>query len=116
MSERSRPIVAIDGPAGAGKSTIARRLAEELGFLLVDTGAMYRALALAAKRRKIALDDAAEVSALAKALAAQGAIALERDNEGNVRVLLEGEDVSNAVRTPELRRGASIISVHPVVR
>lgn len=117
MSEgRVRPIVAIDGPAGAGKSTIARRLAEALGYLLVDTGAMYRAVALAAQRRDIAWDDAPRVGALASQLSADGAIVLALGEDGDVRVMLSGEDVTSEVRTPELGRGASVVSVHPAVR
>src|SRR5271169_4941325 len=65
---RSRPIVAIDGPAGAGKSTVAKRLADELGFVLVDTGALYRAVALGAKRAGLDWSDEAPVAELARAL------------------------------------------------
>lgn len=113
---RALPIVAIDGPAGAGKSTIARKLAEALGYLLVDTGAMYRAVALAAQRRSIAWEDGPAVGALARELADGGHIVLARGDDGDVRVVLEEEDVTREVRTPELGRGASIVSVHPAVR
>lgn len=112
----ARVRVAIDGPAGAGKSTVARRVAERLGFVLVDTGAMYRTVALAAKRRGIAWDDEPDVAELARTLAATGAIALERAEGGGVRVLLSGDDVSLAIREPDMGFGASRISSIPAVR
>jgi len=108
---RTRPIVAIDGPAGAGKSTVARRLADALGFVLLDTGALYRAVALAAQRGKVAVTDAARSGALAEDLARRNAIRLEGD-----RVMLDGEDVSTAIRTPEIGMDASTVSAHPAVR
>jgi len=113
---RQRPIVAIDGPAGAGKSTVARRLAAALGYVLVDTGAMYRVVALAAKRAGVAFQDAPAVGTLAKKLVADEALAFERDEVLGVRVKLEGSDVSDAIRTPEIAQGASLVSAHPDVR
>ena len=86
-------IITIDGPAGAGKSTVARRLAERLGFEFLDTGAMYRAVALAALRRRIDMHNEAALADLA------GTIDL-RFERG--RLLLDGEDVSEAIRTPEV--------------
>jgi cytidylate kinase len=115
-ARRARPIVAIDGPAGAGKSTVARRLAEALGFVLVDTGAMYRAVALAAKRAGAAFPDAERVGALAHEVVARSALRFERDPARGVRVLLDAEDVSEAIRTPEIGMGASTVSAHPAVR
>jgi cytidylate kinase len=112
---RTRPIVAIDGPAGAGKSTVARRLANALGFVLLDTGALYRAVALAAQRGGVPVTDAYRAGALAEDLARRGAIRLEPDHVG-VRVLLDGEDVSRAIRTPEVGMDASTVSAHPAVR
>ncbi len=109
---RARPIIAIDGPAGAGKSTVARRVAEELGFVLVDTGALYRVVALAAKRRAVAWDDAEKSGEVARDLAERGAIVLEPGK----RVKLDGEDVSEAIRTPEISMGASTVSAQPPVR
>src|SRR5262249_7824241 len=106
----------IDGPAGAGKSTVARRLAELLGYVLVDTGAMYRSVALAAKRAGIAFEDKERVGYLADGLVAKDAIAFDRDATLGVRVKLEGEDVSEAIRTPESAQGASLVSAHPPVR
>lgn len=113
---RQRPIVAIDGPAGAGKSTVARRLAAALGYVLVDTGAMYRVVALAAKRAGVAFQDAPAVGTLAKKLVADEALTFERDEVLGVRVKLEGGDVSDAIRTPEIAQGASLVSAHPDVR
>jgi len=101
-------IVAIDGPAGAGKSTVARQLAHRLGFSMIDTGAIYRSVALEARRRGTAWDDD---EALRQMLV--GGLGLEFRGE---RVLLRGEDVSEAIRTPEISRGASVVSARPVVR
>jgi CMP/dCMP kinase len=111
-------IIAIDGPAGAGKSTIARELARRLGFVLLDTGALYRAIALAAKRRALAWEDEANVAALAEALAARGELALEpsTDPARAVRVVLAGEDVSAAIREPDISMGASRVSAIGAVR
>ena len=120
--ERRLPIVAIDGPAGAGKSTVARMLADALGFVLVDTGAMYRAVALAAQRAGVAWSDGTALGALAARLLADEALSFERgerDASGElrgVRVKLAGEDVSDAIRTPDIGMGASTVSAHPEVR
>lgn len=104
-----RIVVAIDGPSGAGKSTAGRALARRLGYTFIDTGAMYRALALKAARAGIDPGDAAALAALA-----QGArIELE---DGGRRVVLDGEDVSAAIRTREVSAGASRVSQHPAVR
>lgn len=116
MEERKRPIVAIDGPAGAGKSTVARRLAEILGYVLVDTGAMYRAVALAAVRAGAPWNDADKVAGIARGIVAAHGLQFERDVELGVRVKLSGEDVSEAIRTPDIAQGASTVSAHPDVR
>jgi CMP/dCMP kinase len=116
MTARERPVVAIDGPAGAGKSTVTSKVARSLGYLLVDTGALYRAVALAAQRAGIGFDDVGGVGALAEALVARDAVKLESGAEGSVRVLLDGEDVSQAIRTQELGQGASKVSAQPRVR
>ena len=116
MPKRARVLVAIDGPAGAGKSTVARRVAERLGMVLVDTGALYRCVALAASRAGLAFSDEERVGALASRLAESRAIRLEADRERGVRALLEGEDVSTAIRTPEMSLGASRVSAIPRVR
>jgi cytidylate kinase len=100
-------VIAIDGPAGAGKSTVARALAERLGFTYLDSGAMYRCVALAALRADVDPDDAIAVTPLAESLDLQmtpGAVAIA------------GEDVSAAIRTPEVSATASRVSVHPGVR
>jgi cytidylate kinase len=101
-------VVAIDGPAGAGKSTVARALARRLGFFLLDTGAIYRAVALSAVRVSVPFSDGARLGGLARALP------LRFDAAG--RVWLAGEDVSQAIRTPEISQGASAVSAHPEVR
>jgi len=115
-ASRPRPIVAIDGPAGAGKSTVARLLADALGFVLVDTGAMYRAVALAAERAGTAWDDASGVGQLARALVARRALAFERDAMSGLRVRLDGDDVTEAIRAPAIAMGASTVSAHKPVR
>jgi cytidylate kinase len=106
-----KPIVAIDGPSGVGKSTLSKLLAHELGFINLDTGAMYRAVALAAARRGI---DPADMAALG-ALAEEVVIDFARD-AGSERVLLDGEDVSAAIRTPEISLLTSQVSACPAVR
>jgi cytidylate kinase len=103
-----RVIVAIDGPAGAGKSTIARRLAERLGFTYIDTGAMYRAVGLWALRQGLEVTDMHRMEQLARAAAIQLL--------PGSRILLNGEDVSTAIRTPEVSDAASKVSVIPAVR
>lgn len=113
---RTRPTVAIDGPAGAGKSTVTRLVAERLDYLLVDTGALYRAVALAAERANIAWEDHASVVELTERLTREDALRLERSAEGGVTVLLEAEDVSTAIRTLEIGQGASKVSAIPGVR
>lgn len=116
MTARERPIVAIDGPAGAGKSTVARKLAEALGFVLVDTGAMYRVVAVAAKNVGIAWSDGVGVGKLADALVTRGALSFERDAELGMRVRLDGIDVSDAIRMPDIGMGASTVSAFKAVR
>jgi cytidylate kinase len=134
--------VAIDGPAGAGKSTVARGLAKRLGYVLLDTGALYRTVALAAQRAGIAWDDDAAVGALAQRLADEAAIAIEASDTAPVsmmppscstdatdaaaasaaiggsgmRVRLRGDDVSTEIRVPEMSLGASRVSAIPAVR
>jgi cytidylate kinase len=106
---KRRVVVAIDGPGGAGKSTIARRLAARLGFLYIDTGAMYRAVALWARRSNLSWDDPLAM----EQLAAASEIALESDPP---RVLLNGEDITEAIRAPEISQGASKVSAISGVR
>ncbi|HEY3448973.1 MAG TPA: (d)CMP kinase [Myxococcales bacterium] len=106
-----RVIVAIDGPAGAGKSSVAKAVAEKLGLALVDTGAIYRCVALAAQRAEI---DWSDDEALARLLPW---LDIAFKIEGGVnRVSMRGEDVTEAIRTPEISKGASAVSARPVVR
>lgn len=114
--ERRLPIVAIDGPAGAGKSTVTRLVAERLDYVLVDTGALYRAVALAALRADISWDDADSVTALAERLLHERALAFGRDEDGGAAVLLAGENVAQAIRTLDVGQGASKVSAIPGVR
>ncbi|MEM6732152.1 MAG: (d)CMP kinase, partial [Myxococcota bacterium] len=104
-------IVTIDGPAGAGKSTVARRVAQALGLRLVDTGAIYRSVAVQAERAGVGVDDAPSLARLARNLR----INFELEGETN-RVLLDGEDVSALIRTAEVSMNASRLSRHPEVR
>ncbi len=100
-------VIAIDGPAGAGKSTVARALAERLGFAYLDSGAMYRSVALAALREGLDVDDGERLATIAD----QAQIGL-----GAGLVSLGGEDVTAAIRQPEVTAAASRVSVHPQVR
>ena len=111
-----RAVVAIDGPAGAGKSTVARQVAERLEYVLLDTGALYRTVALAAQRAGISWDDAAAMSEFAARLAAHEAVRLERASDGTLRTLLSNEDVSGSLRTQSIGQGASKVSAVPGVR
>ena len=104
-------VVAIDGPAGAGKSTIARHLARHFGLLNLETGAMYRAFALKALRLDVALDDPAAL----ERLAAETEIKLEPGEDEN-RVLLDGEDVTGQIRNQTVPDAASRVSVFPPIR
>jgi cytidylate kinase len=108
---RERPVIAIDGPAGAGKSTLAAHLARRFGFLNLETGAMYRALALKAIENDLAFEDEAALMELAMVTR----LALEPQAEGN-RVFLDGVDVSRRVREADVTAAASKVSVHPALR
>ena len=103
--------IAIDGPSGAGKSTLSRSLAEKLGFLYVDTGAMYRAVGLAALRAGVSAKEGQAVSALLPEIE----VSLRHEN-GVQRVFLDGEDVTDAIRAEEVSMAASDVSAHPAVR
>ena len=108
----ARPlIVAIDGPAGAGKSTVSKILARRLSFALVDTGAIYRCVALAARDRKILFDDDERLGTLLDTLS----ISFKVEGESN-HVFLGSRDVSDAIRSPEISLAASQVSSRPVVR
>ena len=112
MSARQRPIVAIDGPAGAGKSTVAKAVCERLGYVYVDTGAMYRAVALGCIRRGVEIEDEQAASEIAAGIGIEFAPA---DNGGQL-TLMDGVDVSRAIREHEVSDAASRVSAHPRVR
>lgn len=99
-------VVAIDGPGGSGKSTVARALASRLGVERLDTGAMYRAVALLALRAKLALDDASSLAELARSMSL----------EVGDRVVLDGEDVTEAIRSEQVDDVVSVVAAHPLVR
>lgn len=103
--------VAIDGPAGAGKSTVARGAAKELGYIYVDTGALYRTVALAAQRKNI-LGDEEKITGMLSSITVE----LKFDDNGEQKVYLNSEDVSSLIRTPEISMAASSVSQIPAVR
>src|SRR5579863_6620818 len=104
-------IIAIDGPAGAGKSTIASRIARKLGYVNIETGAMYRALALKAIENDVSFDDEVALVTLAR----ESHIDLEPTIDGN-RVLLDKTDVTERIRERDVTEAASKVSVHPKLR
>lgn len=104
--------VAVDGPSGAGKSTLARAAAAALGFLYVDTGAIYRTVGLSVRDREVDPGDEAAVAEMLPSLR----IELRYDGEGGQRMFLNGRDVSGEIRLPEISRYASAVSALPVVR
>lgn len=108
----SNPNIAIDGPAGAGKSTVAKMVARELGFLYIDTGAMYRAVTLKALRDGMDLEDQPGLSRLAAMTSVNLTVG---PNEG-LRVHLNGEDVTEEIRSPEVSRSVSLVARVPAVR
>ena len=104
-------VVTIDGPAGAGKSTVAKQLARALGYRLLDTGAIYRAVALVAREQGVAWTDAASCAGVARALDISFDFVGDRNH-----VFVAGADVTAAIRTAEVSQGASQVSAHPPVR
>src|SRR5262245_31279917 len=107
MPDPKRLIIAIDGPSGAGKGTVARAVASRLGYRHVDTGAMYRAVAWRASQEGIDLSDGLRVAALAQRAAF---------DLGGGRVVIDGHDVSTAIRTPDIDNAATTVARHPAVR
>jgi cytidylate kinase len=115
MGEQPRArgiVVAIDGPAGAGKSTVARELARRLGYVLVDTGALYRGVALAAREAGVDWQDGPALGELAGRLS----LAFERAEDGSLLLTIDGQLRAADIRTPEISMGASHVSKHPEVR
>ncbi|HEX5786892.1 MAG TPA: (d)CMP kinase [Woeseiaceae bacterium] len=106
------PVIAIDGPSGSGKGTIARQVAAALGYHLLDSGALYRLTALAARRAGVPLDDAPRVAGIARRLD----VRFGSDPAGDERVWLAGDDVTDAIRTEETGAGASQVAALPAVR
>ena len=110
MSER-KPIIAIDGPAGAGKSTIAKSLARQLGYLFINTGAMYRAVAWKASQLGASLEDVEHVGKLA-----EDSLIELTGSVDSLRVLIDGRDITEEIATPTISQAASVVSAIPAVR
>lgn len=113
--KRAKPVVAIDGPAGAGKSTVTQKVAEQLGYTRVDTGALYRTVALLCAKRGVAITDSERVSEIAHELSLPGAVQLSTRGE-QVVVKAWDEDITAEIRSREASLGASIVSQIPEVR
>ena len=106
------PVIAIDGPSGSGKGTIAHRVAKALGWHLLDSGALYRLVALAARKACVSLDDVRALARIAQTLDVQ----FDSNEDGSERIALAGEDVTSQVRTEETGAGASAVAAIPAVR
>ncbi|MET0410837.1 MAG: (d)CMP kinase [Polyangiaceae bacterium] len=113
--KRKRPIVAIDGPAGSGKTTVSRHVAERVGYMVLDTGALYRTVALAAQRGNVDVKSEA-IGGFVDELVSRGAIVMGSEDDGTARIWLDGEDVTEAIRRPEMGGLASVVSAVPEVR
>jgi cytidylate kinase len=112
MGVETIPVIAIDGPSGSGKGTIARRVAKNLGWHLLDSGALYRLVAVAAGRKGIPLDNAAELAELARNLD----VRFDSNDAGDERIALDNEEVTALLRTEECGAGASIVAALQPVR
>lgn len=108
-------IIAIDGPAASGKSTVGKKLADHLGYLYFDTGVMYRAVTLAALRRGLALEDESAITKLAEEVRIDVNLP-SMENGRSYVVLLDGEDITNAIFQPEIDKNVSLVSAYPGVR
>ena len=113
MPTEAVPVIAIDGPVGSGKGAVCYRVAAELGFLLLDSGALYRVLALAARTREVSLDDGETLARLVESLEIMFTAG---DATNPVRTLLDGVDVTGEIRTEQCGNDASRVSAHPEVR
>ena len=113
MSEATVPVITVDGPSGSGKGTICRLLAKELGWHLLDSGALYRLSALAARHHGVALDNEEALVVLAAHLDVQF---VARDDEDDVQIILEGEEVTDAIRAEDIGNDASVVAAIPAVR
>lgn len=111
VRRRTAPIIAIDGPVGAGKSTVAMAVAAALRYRYVDTGAMYRSVAWLAKSQGVDLRDERAVATLARSVSIEFVTA-----NGRPRILVNGTDVTDIIRSPEVSDAASVVSAHPAVR
>lgn len=111
-TERAKPVIAIDGPAGSGKSTVARLAAKALGYDYIDTGAMYRAITLDSINREITADDATKLCRLAE----EADITFKFTNNGEQHVFLKGEDITAGIRMPDVTASVSAVSSHARVR
>lgn len=112
MTKSTVPVVTIDGPSGSGKGTVGRMLARELGFQYLDSGALYRLLALAARWHKVAIENVEGIAVLA----AHMDISFDANGAGEPKIRLEGEDVTAIVRTEEMGAAASVVAAIPAVR
>ncbi len=110
-ASRAAPIIAIDGPVGAGKSTVAMAVARALGFRYVDTGSMYRSVAWLARTTGLDLRDEQAVASVANSISIEFVAVNARQ-----RILVNGTDVTEAIRSPEVSEAASVVSAHPAVR
>ena len=106
------PVITIDGPAGSGKGTISQRVADTLGWHILDSGALYRLVGLAAQRKNISFDDEPALAVIAQELD----VVFKTDGQGDVTVLLENDDVSLAIRSEEAGSAASQVAAKPLVR